>query len=60
MVPNLREIGLLSDRIRPHYERVGLARYFEGRAADRLVAEDLLQAAPPDGYGGPVIGGAAA
>jgi len=60
MVPNLREIGLLSDRIRPHYERVGLARYFEGRAADRLVAEDLLGETPPDGYGGPVIGGAAA
>jgi len=49
MVPNLREIGLLSARIRPHYERVGLARYFEGRAADVLSANDLLDE-PPGNY----------
>jgi hypothetical protein len=42
MVPNLREIGLLSDRIRPAYERVGLAKYFGGLAADRLDGEMLL------------------
>ena len=42
MVPNLREIGLLSDRIKPAYERVGLARYFGGLAADRLDGESLL------------------
>ena len=42
MVPNLREIGLLSDRIKPAYERVGLARYFGGLAADRLDGEMLL------------------
>jgi len=46
MVPNLREIGLLTARIRPHYERVGLARYFDGRAADMLSANDLLSAPP--------------
>ncbi len=47
MVPNLREIGLLSPRIRPHYERVGLARYFGGRAADTLSADDLYQTEVP-------------
>jgi len=47
LVPNLREIGLLSPRIRPHYDRVGLSRYFDGRAADVLVANDLLDEAPP-------------
>jgi len=44
LVPNLREIGLLSDRIKPHYERVGLMRYFDGRAADRVTANEILGA----------------
>lgn len=42
LVPNLREIGLLSDRIKPHWERVGLMRFANGRAADKVTAEDLL------------------
>ncbi|MFO0713825.1 MAG: ferritin-like domain-containing protein [Sandaracinus sp.] len=42
MVPNLREIGLLSDRIKPHYERVGLAKYFGGVAADQLTGDQML------------------
>lgn len=42
MVPNLREIGLLSDRIRPHYARVGLDAYFGGLAADRLTGDQML------------------
>ncbi len=42
LVPNIREIGLLSERIRPHYERAGLGQYFGGDAADRLSADDLL------------------
>ncbi len=42
MVPNLREIGLLSDRIRPHYARVGLDRYFGGLAADKLSGDQML------------------
>ncbi|MFT7581233.1 MAG: hypothetical protein ACI9MR_002907, partial [Myxococcota bacterium] len=42
LVPNLREIGLLSDRIKPHYERVGLMKYFGGHAADQLTAEEIL------------------
>jgi len=42
MVPNLREIGLLSDRIKPHYARAGLSRYFSGLAADQLTGDQML------------------
>jgi len=42
LMPNLREIGLLSDRIRPHYERVGLMRYFDGRAAPEITGDEML------------------
>ncbi|MGM0576571.1 MAG: ferritin-like domain-containing protein [Myxococcota bacterium] len=43
LVPNLREIGLLTDRIRRHYERVGLAQYFEGHAAPEITPEGLIR-----------------
>jgi hypothetical protein len=43
LVPNLREIGLLSQRIIPHYERAGLMQYFGGAAADKLTADQLLE-----------------
>ncbi len=42
MVPNLREIGLLSARLLPHYEREGLLEYQHGLAADRLDGAQLL------------------
>jgi len=42
LVPNLREIGLLTPRIIPRYEEVGLMKYFGGLAADKLSAEKLL------------------
>jgi hypothetical protein len=42
LVPNLREIGLLSPRIMPRYEQVGLMKYFGGLAADKLSAETLI------------------
>ena len=47
MVPNLREIGLLSDHVRPHYDRVGLGKYFHGAAADRLTAQMILDDLDP-------------
>lgn len=51
LVPNLRAIGLMSSDILPHYERAGLMRYFDGRAADQLSAEQMLReldaTAPP-------------
>jgi hypothetical protein len=42
IVPNLKRIGLLSDRVRPHYEKAGLLAYEHGKAAPELTAEDLL------------------
>jgi hypothetical protein len=42
LVPNLREIGLLSDRIMPRYEQVGLMKYFGGAAADKLSGQGML------------------
>ena len=45
LVPNLREIGLLTKRIIPHYERVGLMKYFGGAAADKLSGEQMIPGA---------------
>jgi hypothetical protein len=42
IVPNLKRIGLLSDRIRPHYDRAGLLAFEHDRAAPDLTAADLL------------------
>ncbi|NJK31691.1 MAG: ferritin-like domain-containing protein [Deltaproteobacteria bacterium] len=43
LVPNLRAIGLMSPRILPYYEKVGLMQYFDGVPADKLTAEQLLR-----------------
>jgi hypothetical protein len=43
LVPNLREIGLLSPRILPHYERVGLTKYIKGPAANMLTGEQMIR-----------------
>jgi hypothetical protein len=45
IVPNLKRVGLLSDRVRPHYEAAGLLTYEHGKAAPELTAEDLLDEA---------------
>ena len=45
IVPNLKRIGLLSDRIRPHYAKMGLLVWEGGKAAPDLSADDLLAAA---------------
>ena len=42
IIPNLKRIGLLTDRIRPQYERVGLLAYEHGKAAPDLTAAELL------------------
>ena len=42
LVPNLREIGLLTDRIRPAYAAAGLEKYFQGVSADHLTGDQLL------------------
>ncbi len=45
LVPNLREIGLMSDRVLPRYEEAGLMKYFQGRAADKITAAEMLSEA---------------
>ncbi|MBL8633664.1 MAG: ferritin-like domain-containing protein [Myxococcales bacterium] len=43
LVPNLREIGLMSPRILPRYEEAGLLKYMTGLSADQLSGEDLVR-----------------
>jgi hypothetical protein len=42
LVPNLREIGLLSPRIQARYAEVGLMKYAAGLAADQLSGDAML------------------
>jgi len=42
LVPNLREIGLLTDRVLPHYERVGLSRFMQGRSTLGMEGDDYV------------------
>lgn len=42
VIPNLKRIGLLSERIRPKYAELGLLEYEHGKAAPELTAEDLV------------------
>jgi len=42
IVPNLRRVGLLSERIQPRYRELGLLGYRDGKSAPELSAADLL------------------
>lgn len=42
MMPNIREIGLLSDRMRERYEAIGVLRYADNKSADQLTLKDML------------------
>ncbi len=42
LVPNLREIGLLSPRVQARYAEVGLMKYAAGKSADQLSGDALL------------------
>ncbi len=42
LIPNLKAIGLFSDRIKPKYEALGLLRYENGKAADQISLAELL------------------
>ncbi len=42
LVPNLREIGLLSPRVQQRYADVGLMKYASGLAADQLSGDAML------------------
>ncbi|MDP3275478.1 MAG: ferritin-like domain-containing protein [Deltaproteobacteria bacterium] len=43
LVPNLREIGLMSPRIMKRYEEAGLMQYFGGLSADKLTGDQMIQ-----------------
>jgi hypothetical protein len=42
IIPNLKRIGLLSDRVRPRYDKIGLLNYEHEKAATELHVNDLL------------------
>ena len=42
IVPNLQRIGLLTDRVRPRYEALGLLEYEHEKAAPELTTADML------------------
>ena len=42
IIPNLKRIGLLSERMRPHYAHLGLLDLEHGKAADEVAVEELL------------------
>ena len=42
LIPNLKRIHLLSDRIRPHYHALGLLQWESGKSAPELSAAELL------------------
>lgn len=41
LIPNLEYIGLMSDRIKTHYEKSGLTQYLGGENATQLTEDDL-------------------
>lgn len=43
LIPNLKTIGLLSDRIRPRYESLGLLQWEHEKAAPDLTSEELMR-----------------
>lgn len=43
MIPNLKRIGLLTDRVRPHYAALGLLEWEHERAAPEISAGDLIR-----------------
>jgi hypothetical protein len=43
LVPNLREIGLLSPRVMQHYENAGLLKYMHGKHAMDITGDEMLR-----------------
>ena len=42
LVPNLRDIGLMTARVLPRYEKVGLMKYFGGVAAPEITGAQMI------------------
>ena len=43
LIPNLKRIGLLTDRVRPRYQALGLLGYEKLKAAPDLTPQDLVE-----------------
>ncbi len=43
LIPNLKRIHLLSDRMRPHYEAIGLLQWETEKAAPELTIQEAMQ-----------------
>jgi hypothetical protein len=43
IVPNLKHLNLLSDRVRPHYAKLGILRFEDERPAHELDASELVE-----------------
>ena len=43
MIPNFKKLGLLPDRLRPHYQAIGLLEWETFPDATQLVAADLME-----------------
>lgn len=48
LIPNLKRIHLLTDRIRPHYEKLGLLQWENEKPANELSPGDLMDMEPAD------------
>ncbi|MBS1988949.1 MAG: ferritin-like domain-containing protein [Cyanobacteria bacterium SZAS LIN-3] len=46
MIPNLKRLGLLTERSRPRYAEMGILSFESGRAMPDLTSEDILAATP--------------
>jgi hypothetical protein len=42
LIPNLDFIGLMSERVRPHYARFGMLDYLKGKNASQLSEQDMI------------------
>jgi hypothetical protein len=45
IIPNIKRIGLLSDRIRPRYAKLGLLQFENERPATELTVAQLMEVA---------------
>ena len=45
IIPNLKRIGLLPDRMRAHYAAIGLLEHEHAKAAPEVSVEELIAAA---------------
>ena len=54
IVPNLKRIGLLSDRVRGRYESMGVLVYEKEKAAPELSHREIMEGDEAGGHGAAV------